>query len=619
MRGYSKNALKNNQIVAGIAILIILFFSLLNKIDVNEYEKLFDDFSGFVKSPLEIIIRLIIPLLFLIPAILISKKIKISNLFKYSPVIYVIYFLLTVISLLVFYKRNVEMAPLRWIYLGDISIYFPTLLYPGLLFSAYLLSRLNRLNWVQLDIIFFLTCFGPLAIIAFLSKNIMSVLVIMTVFWIYVFRVARTRRLKKAVAFWGIAVPALLLSVLLVCPFVMDDYRRNLLEVLITHGKSDPYGEGWFLVQKSNAFEQAKLFGQSNYMIEVGGKTVSSGLYLAYNGNTVMESVITNNGWISFAIFMLSEAYLCFYMFKLSVKVKNVYVTSISYIVAVLNIVRLFYALNNCFNSYSDLVTPFMDNYSTAIIDLFVLTFAVGLCYRKIKLSPDTEIEREFNKQLLAYYSSKITEKLVSQNAVSASGFNAASHTEKKKSGLDSFFRTRLAILKKSIDDVGNDVSSISEINRRYSSVMESANTDLKPENGKRDIVFISYNHNDLKYAELLSRELEKNGIKCWYYDRDVTNGSFAESIMSALKRSKMFVVLLTEASNESEHVYNEVSLAFNMIREGVIIMPVKLEKVAISDELWYYLCRQEVSDATKPPVEEQIRIIARKIENVLK
>ena len=129
-----------------------------------------------------------------------------------------------------------------------------------------------------------------------------------------------------------------------------------------------------------------------------------------------------------------------------------------------------------------------------------------------------------------------------------------------------------------------------------------------------RTQVFISYNHNDHRYAELLCGMLEERGMTCWYYDRDILANSYAAQIIGALRKAKVFVVMLTESANQSEHVMNEVAQAFEMIKDGLNIMPVKIDDVPLSDELDYYLHRQEQTMATTPPIEVQLERFAEKV-----
>ena len=45
-----------------------------------------------------------------------------------------------------------------------------------------------------------------------------------------------------------------------------------------------------------------------------------------------------------------------------------------------------------------------------------------------------------------------------------------------------------------------------------------------------------------------------------------------SEEIMKALKRTKIFVIVISRTSNESEEVFNEVGNAAGMLKDGVVI-----------------------------------------------
>ena len=112
----------------------------------------------------------------------------------------------------------------------------------------------------------------------------------------------------------------------------------------------------------------------------------------------------------------------------------------------------------------------------------------------------------------------------------------------------------------------------------------------------------------------MISDLLENQGYETWYFNRDILADAYPKKIVKALRTTKIFVVVITRSSNKSEHVANEVAIAFEMIRDGLTIMPIVIEDVDLSDNLYYYLCRQERTNATRPPIERQIRKFVKKV-----
>lgn len=103
--------------------------------------------------------------------------------------------------------------------------------------------------------------------------------------------------------------------------------------------------------------------------------------------------------------------------------------------------------------------------------------------------------------------------------------------------------------------------------------------------------VFISYGHADLSVAEQLCIFLEQSGLTCWIAPRDISTGNYAGEITRALRTSDIIVVICSKESCLSEHVKNEVTLAFNNKKQ---ILPYCLEDNAFDDDLEYFLSSKQ-------------------------
>ena len=104
----------------------------------------------------------------------------------------------------------------------------------------------------------------------------------------------------------------------------------------------------------------------------------------------------------------------------------------------------------------------------------------------------------------------------------------------------------------------------------------------------KRSLVFISYSTHNKDIAFEACDYLEAAGIACWIAPRNVVAGAnYAGQIVSAIRNCDAFVLIASNAINESGHVSNEVSLAFDAKKD---IIPFKIEETEFSDEYLYFL-----------------------------
>ena len=86
------------------------------------------------------------------------------------------------------------------------------------------------------------------------------------------------------------------------------------------------------------------------------------------------------------------------------------------------------------------------------------------------------------------------------------------------------------------------------------------------------DRIFISYSSCDRNIADQLLHYLEDRGIPCWISFRDITSGNFSGEITRALRAADIVLVICSTQSCRSEHVKNEVSLAFNQKKHIIAV-----------------------------------------------
>lgn len=122
----------------------------------------------------------------------------------------------------------------------------------------------------------------------------------------------------------------------------------------------------------------------------------------------------------------------------------------------------------------------------------------------------------------------------------------------------------------------------------------------------KRAQAFISYATEDKNIADNLCAKLEQAGVKVWYAPRDV-RGPYASAIAEAIDASTHFVVILSENSIASQHVLNEIDLAFQNLPSKIKFKPLRIDETMFTPSFRYYLSRQHYMDAVNPPLEDRL------------
>lgn len=100
--------------------------------------------------------------------------------------------------------------------------------------------------------------------------------------------------------------------------------------------------------------------------------------------------------------------------------------------------------------------------------------------------------------------------------------------------------------------------------------------------------VFISYSSKDTMLAQNFCENLKKRGISYWIAMENHDFGDrYAETIVTQIEESKVFLLLVTASSNTSKHVINEINAAVN---RNKIIIPVMIGDFTLSRSMEYYL-----------------------------
>ncbi|MGZ8563878.1 MAG: toll/interleukin-1 receptor domain-containing protein [Candidatus Limnocylindria bacterium] len=117
--------------------------------------------------------------------------------------------------------------------------------------------------------------------------------------------------------------------------------------------------------------------------------------------------------------------------------------------------------------------------------------------------------------------------------------------------------------------------------------------------------MFVSYSTADKPVADAIVSRLEQAGIRCWIAPRDVIPGMvWAEAIIEAIDTSRLMVVVLSGAANQSNQVIREVERA---VAHGAVVIPFRIESILPTGAMAYYLGSEHWLDALTPPLESHI------------
>jgi hypothetical protein len=114
--------------------------------------------------------------------------------------------------------------------------------------------------------------------------------------------------------------------------------------------------------------------------------------------------------------------------------------------------------------------------------------------------------------------------------------------------------------------------------------------------------VFISYSKPDYDCAMELVARVESEGIDCWIAPRDIApSADWAAEIIDAISSARVMILIFSASSNDSPQVRREVERA---VHKNVNILPFRIDRVAPSKSLEYFLSSQHWMDAFPPPRE---------------
>jgi hypothetical protein len=129
--------------------------------------------------------------------------------------------------------------------------------------------------------------------------------------------------------------------------------------------------------------------------------------------------------------------------------------------------------------------------------------------------------------------------------------------------------------------------------------------------------VFISYASSDKLTADAACAVLESKGLRCWMAPRDILPGvDYGEAIVNAIGEVRVFLLVFSSHANASNQIKREVERA---VSRGIPVIPLRIEDVAPTKSLEYFISSPHWLDAFSPPLQRHLDYLAEVIQSLLK
>ena len=128
--------------------------------------------------------------------------------------------------------------------------------------------------------------------------------------------------------------------------------------------------------------------------------------------------------------------------------------------------------------------------------------------------------------------------------------------------------------------------------------------------------LFISYSTQDKPTADAACATLEAAGIRCWIAPRDIVPGAeWGEAIVSAIADCRAMILIFSASANDSPQIRREVERA---VSKGIPIIPLRIEDIAPTRSLEYFIGTVHWLDALTPPLENHLRRLTDTVKALL-
>jgi len=128
--------------------------------------------------------------------------------------------------------------------------------------------------------------------------------------------------------------------------------------------------------------------------------------------------------------------------------------------------------------------------------------------------------------------------------------------------------------------------------------------------------LFISYSTQDKPTADAACAMLEAAGIRCWIAPRDIVPGAeWGEAIVSAIADCRAMILIFSASANDSPQIRREVERA---VSKGIPVIPLRIEDIAPTRSLEYFIGTVHWLDALTPPLENHLRRLTDTVKALL-
>jgi hypothetical protein len=116
---------------------------------------------------------------------------------------------------------------------------------------------------------------------------------------------------------------------------------------------------------------------------------------------------------------------------------------------------------------------------------------------------------------------------------------------------------------------------------------------------------FISYSSKDKTTANMACAALESAGVRCWIAPRDILPGTeYAAGIVDGIDSCRILVLIFSSNANASPQIHRELERA---ISKGLTVIPFRIEDIAPSKAMEYYIGSIHWLDALTPPLAQHL------------
>jgi len=525
---------------------------------------------------------------------IIIERINVNTIIKAANPIYITSVVLLFATLLFPMINGVR----RYIVLGSFVLEPSVFIVFSILPIAKILNRMEKINmytFISIAVIFMIQAFA-----AMMQPNLTPIFTMTLVYIGLLFKTKLDKRIKMS---WSIPI---LVTVSIVLPIVMmfatDPLRFQRLMGMFYGGAPDRHGINFFLNNVKESLLHAKFIGPADIDLD-------NNVLFGDNSKYVLVYITLKYGWLCLASVLVSMFMFISNLYKMSNKIENSFArytafsfTTFFFVNALLHSISEFFMVAPFFNM------PFMSNSTSIMIDVVILGLIINVCKnrKKIVVGRQLDVDYDSTDELLMSIEKDYVEKL--------EHLDEAVYVEEAKK------------IKDNIDEVRsvrkqwkNNKASHADVTETFTKHWTKQGNDAERE---KNLVFISFNRNDTKCADFISQNLEDKGHKTWHYKKDMgptlNTNAYPKAITEAIKKSKVIIIILSENSVESMHVKNEICLSCAEESNGTLIMPIKIDNADMGDEIFYYLCRQDIS-CIVPPDEKELLAFVDKVHEALR